>query len=218
MYKLIENLQRFNRKERFYLVGRALGNPAFILGEEFRLDLSKELNLQIPKNAFAAMDYHIDWISASLALTSGFTTTNKHDRYGRDKLKISGTQEDIDLLVGFENSEGVHLIMVEAKGVSHFNNNQWRSKINRLKAIFGSRHPTVFPHLVLASPREPQQLDLEGCDSWMLKDGKPYWVPLYLPSNLIAVIRCDINGNPSSNSEINGYWKVIEEKSFAISE
>lgn len=59
---LINLLQRFNRKERFFLVGHALGNKDFRLPEDFRLSLSSATNLgeEIPCDAFAAMDYHLD--------------------------------------------------------------------------------------------------------------------------------------------------------------
>jgi len=38
---LLHHLQEFNRKERFFLVGMAPGNPEFRLGEEFRERLAQ---------------------------------------------------------------------------------------------------------------------------------------------------------------------------------
>jgi hypothetical protein len=35
--ELVEHLRAFNRKERFLLVGQALGNPHFALGDSFRV-------------------------------------------------------------------------------------------------------------------------------------------------------------------------------------
>ncbi len=70
---LVSHLKRFNRKERFYLIGSALGNATFRLGDDVRHRLSKLLDLFIPADAFVAMDYPLDWLLASmhLAVTSG---------------------------------------------------------------------------------------------------------------------------------------------------
>ena len=73
MADLIGVLESFNRKERFFLVGQALGNPRFKLSRDFRTRLGKAVGLEengikIPANAFAAMDYHLDWVAASLFL------------------------------------------------------------------------------------------------------------------------------------------------------
>jgi hypothetical protein len=65
---LIDNLRKFNRKERFYLVGEALGNKNFKLGDRFIKRLESTINIKIPKNAFAAMDYHLDWMELSIKL------------------------------------------------------------------------------------------------------------------------------------------------------
>ncbi|MBI4301278.1 MAG: hypothetical protein HY664_01570 [Chloroflexi bacterium] len=64
MLEIIANLRLFNRKERFFLVGMALGNPKFKLIEQFRNQLNDKLGLFVPEDAFAAMDYHLDWIYA----------------------------------------------------------------------------------------------------------------------------------------------------------
>ena len=67
MAGIIENLKAFNRKERFYLVGMAVGNPEFTLSREFRKTLDKTLvGLHVPEQAFVAVDYHLDWIYASV--------------------------------------------------------------------------------------------------------------------------------------------------------
>ena len=66
MPDLIEVLEQFNRKERFFLIGQALGNEDFPLSKSFRKALGEEIGIDIPRGAFAAMDYHLDWIAASL--------------------------------------------------------------------------------------------------------------------------------------------------------
>ena len=55
MSDFIDNLKRFNRKERFFLVGMALGNPAFQLSDAFRKQLNNLLKVDIPEQTFCAM-------------------------------------------------------------------------------------------------------------------------------------------------------------------
>ena len=69
MMTLLEHLESFNRKERFFLIGEALGNRAFQLSTDFRTRLSEAFGIEPPSSAFVAMDYHLDWIHASLFLT-----------------------------------------------------------------------------------------------------------------------------------------------------
>src|SRR4051812_23440982 len=64
----LEYLRRLNRKERFFLVGMALGNPSFELAPAFRDLIGGALGLKIPHDSFVAMDYHLDWIYASLEI------------------------------------------------------------------------------------------------------------------------------------------------------
>ena len=66
MTSLMELLESFNRKERFFLIGDALGNRTFQLSTDFRARLSKAFGIEPPSSAFVAMDYHLDWIHASL--------------------------------------------------------------------------------------------------------------------------------------------------------
>ncbi|MND75583.1 hypothetical protein D3C80_672090 [compost metagenome] len=67
--ELIKNLKSFNRKERFYLIGQMLGNPDFRMDDKQLNEISKLINVKIPGEYFTAMDYHLDWIYASLFLT-----------------------------------------------------------------------------------------------------------------------------------------------------
>ena len=83
MTSVVKYLKRFNRKERFLLVGWALGNDEFRLGEEFRVALNDELGLNVPAgDCFVAMDYHLDWLYASLLLGTkgGETESDENPR------------------------------------------------------------------------------------------------------------------------------------------
>jgi hypothetical protein len=72
--EFIEALRALNRKERFYLVGFALDNTDFKLGEEFRAQLEQSFGLSIPPDAFVAMDYHLSWIYAAAVLSVSDTS------------------------------------------------------------------------------------------------------------------------------------------------
>ena len=81
--RLIEWLESFNRKERFFLIGNALGNTDFSLSDEYRTKLGAVLGIHPPKDAFVAMDYHLDWIHAGLFLSSSTNQLNKvHENSG----------------------------------------------------------------------------------------------------------------------------------------
>jgi hypothetical protein len=69
MSELLENLKAFNRRERFFVVGWALDNPHFTVGDEFRAHLARDTGIQIPADAFCAMDFPLDWIKGCLWLT-----------------------------------------------------------------------------------------------------------------------------------------------------
>ena len=93
MMTLMEHLESFNRKERFFLVGNALGNPDFQLSTDFQTKLNTAFGIQPPNSAFVAMDYHLDWLHASpfLALpalpapASCMTRTLRSSRMARHK-------------------------------------------------------------------------------------------------------------------------------------
>ena len=68
------------------------------------------------------MDYHLDWIHASLFLTlPGNDSQAVHPNSGR---VATGTQEDVDLLVAFEEGDITHLLLIEAKAETGWTNKQ----------------------------------------------------------------------------------------------
>uniref|UniRef100_UPI0032174419 hypothetical protein n=1 Tax=uncultured Draconibacterium sp. TaxID=1573823 RepID=UPI0032174419 len=211
MNTLIDNLRRFNRKERFYLVGSALGNPNFELSDTFIVTLQntvKNLKQEIPSNAYVAMDYHLDWIYASLYLS----TNTIENVYERDLNLITANQEDVDLLVAFpdfKDSNKTHLVLCECKAESSWTNKQVLSKAERLRNLFGERgdlfSSIAIPHFVLISPRKPGRLDLTKVPRFMKPNGDIPWMNLEIPNDLQKVTRCDQFGN---NSNVGLYWKV----------
>lgn len=205
--KIIKYLESFNRKERFHLVGQLLGNSAFNLDPKILRNILDLLGLasETPKDCFSAMDYHLDWIYASIVLA--------HDKseapYLRNSLCISGTQEDVDFLLAFEDKyENTHIVMIEAKGDTSFTNKQIQSKANRLNAIFGDgeKWEHVIPHFLICSPHEPKQLNLNNFPCFMTnKDKKLIWFKLTMPENQNKPTRCHLDGKASKEGD---YWKV----------
>ena len=194
---LISLLNHFNRKERFFLVGQALGNREFSLDARFRKELGDEIAVEIPGNAFVAMDYHLDWIAASL------WAYRNPKRVGEAVCNsdgvATGTQQDVDLLIAFEQEDCYCLVLVEAKGYDSWNNKQMNEKSDRLKEIFGSdkeNRPKVKPYFCLMSPREPQRLETKCWPSWMKRTGDDpyYWLKLNLEYPRLHVMRCDSEG------------------------
>ena len=153
-------LQLVNRKERFHLLREALGETTFRLDERFRTRLQSCLSdsprgaVSILPNAFVAMDYHLDWLWMALRLAADGPERDHRDRIANDGL-VSGTQQDVDLLVAFPDGPTTHLIMIEAKGDTHWRNEQLDGKAERLKRIFSGDRPwrdSIAPHFLLMSP------------------------------------------------------------------
>jgi hypothetical protein len=211
--KLIENLKSFNRKERFYLVGQMLGNPDFRMDDKQLDKISELIYTQIPREYFAAMDYHLDWIYASLRLTENNTDIAfKRNFIEKDGIKIdyqiSGTQEDVDFLLAFVDHENTtHIVMIEAKGDSYFSNSQLDSKNKRFKAIFGNEDtwPNVKPHFLICSPKEPQKINIEEPAYFIFKSSKLLWLELDMGDGKNKVTRCNKDDEACNDGK---HWKV----------
>lgn len=207
MPDLIEILESFNRKERFFLLAQALGHKSkegdakFALDAEFRDELSRQLNIDIPCNAFVAMDYHLDWLHASLIYFENgqeepLVLQNYEPFDGKQCSVVKGTQEDADLLIAFrpDGRNEYHIVLVEAKAYSGWTNTQLKSKAKRLKQIFGDngeRYRLVRPHFCLMGPNQSKGLDTHYLPPWMKPQGEPPWLELYLPENRLRVVRKD---------------------------
>ena len=203
----IELLEKFNRKERFFLIGWSLGNPRFRASKTFLKSISSLIGIEIPSNAFVAMDYHLDWLYASVFLASGKASA-KNVYSNRQKL-VTGTQEDVDLLIAFRRGRTNHVVMLEAKGATGWTNKQVRSKGARLSSIFGrngKRWSSFKPHFVLTSPKEPKRLDLSVWPAWMKRsDGRSFWIEMPMRRRLVKTTRCERDGHPD---EKGTFWTV----------
>ena len=218
---LLENLRKFNRKERFFLLRHAIGCKYFNLSDGFCRSLEVAFGTNLPKTPYFAIDYHLDWLYAAAFLATpaardaekqGKTTFPMPKKPGL----LTATQEDIDLLVAFPDASDetvTHLLLLEAKGVTGWTNKQLRSKAKRLEAIFGTNGDewshqgvAIKPRFAIISPKQPSELECSGYPRWM-KDKKEGLVHISLPieSCLLQPMRCD-SAKGRSGSYRN--WKV----------
>ncbi len=221
VYRLLDFLDRLNRKERFFLIGQALGNPTFSPDAAFLADLAKAVTADFPEpdQIHCFMDYHLDWLYAALILSTSdgngpfespaFPPAKPSD----PPWNVNANQEDIDMLLAFEQAATTHLVMVEAKAATGWTVKQIASKSRRLRRIFGEdgcAFENVQPHFVLMSPSRSKALDKKLAaypdrpPAWMLSQGKLSWAELRMPKDRLLIIRCDEKGNAAKTGE---HWR-----------
>ena len=189
MTDLLELLRLFNKRERYFLIDYALGG--FTLAQQFRRDLEVVLKLDIPAEAFVAMDYDLEWLAASLLASRDPGGDTDFSRiYGG----VPITYPDVDLLIAFKSGEVFHLVMVEAKAYTGWLNKQMRVKAEYLAKVFGDRgdnHCGVVPHFCLIAPKEPSKwLTTGDWPQWMtLESGRPRWLEMKVPGERRVVTR-----------------------------
>lgn len=219
---LVEYLSALNRKERYFLIAQAVcGKPSFDLADSFRQSLSWTLGVDVPAHAYCAMDYHLDWLYVALLLAQdgheeGHIYDSPEDA-SLPPLVMNANQEDMDLLVAFEEDSLTHVIIVEAKADTGWTNKQLLSKSRRLSRIFdpdvatepgsksmaprnASRYPAVRPHFLLMSPRQPSGIDVSTWPEWMRKDDSFHWLGLNTGGGRLKIQRIDESG---------ANWKVV---------
>lgn len=202
MASLLEILRGFERKERFAVLTEAMGfNPDTVrLKDSFRRKLEDSIEHPIPPCVFLAMDYHLDWIEIALHLHSSESTPQSPFPHDRASL-INSNQQDIDLLIAFEGEDLAgkaisHLVLIEAKAFSSWNNEQLISKATRLKEIFGDEgtcYRTVQPHFVLMTGKGIKSVSATKWPQFMKNDDSFRILNYHLPERL-KITRCDGNG------------------------
>lgn len=201
MSRLINHLKRFNRKERFILLSHVLGPQAeevFRLNPYFAGKLAAKLGVDIPNDAFVAMDYHLDWIQAAMCFRDEDDCAEQVKPMSRSAPIIEGTQEDIDLLVAFDCGKKTHIVLIEAKGDTPWDNDQIKSKASRFSRIFDANVcVNVTPHFVMMSPSGPQRVEADNWPCWMKKMNH---IQLALPKGLLKVTRYDGCGEEGKKS------------------
>ena len=229
---MMEALMAFNRKERYHLICEAVIGGQMQLNEGFRKSLKEESGIEIPVDAFVAMDYHLDWISAAVQLATNNISAQDAAQSSEDfsnRLSgsddvLSGNQEDVDLLVAFLSGKKIYLILVEAKADSGWTSKQLKSESKRLKAILNDTvGEWIDPRLVLiGAPRRDNGSPnfnggvLKQCPDWFFKgrdrgEGLPYMEmrparQLYAPTRTNKV---------SEESKEYGNWRLNTVRGFA---
>jgi len=219
MNRIIENLRRLNRKERFHLLQMALaggrpGDDSFRLSDGFRDSLGRGLGLTVPSDAFAAMDYQLDWIYVALYLALRSPESQPTGPFPKPGGWFNHDQEDTDLLVAFEcpDKPGVcHLVLVEAKCETGWTNAQVESKLARLQSIHNALRlteasPVAF-HWTLLSPRRPEGLRpcCSGWLDWGSDERGWHWIEMPVGPHCRAV-RCKPGGEPDKQGEC---WRLM---------
>jgi hypothetical protein len=212
---LVDALAQFNRKERYWLIRNALGEASRTLDKDFLKMLNSKHGIEVPANAWWAMDYHLDWLVGALHLAGlggkvGDVRPNAADL-------VRGNQEDIDLVIAFNKT----LILIEAKGVTAWVDEQLDSKLCRLKACFNYVKPekvglSVF-FLLMSPRRPPEELERKyqrSGPSWMLTEAEfrqTRWVEMQMAEagqkpNFLTVVRC--KDEEGSVSKEGSHWKI----------
>lgn len=197
MSELTDILDRFNCKERNLLIRDALGHSPskpLLLDDDFLQRLGIALgDLKIPKDAWWATDYHLNWIAGALSLwrcgepAIGTAQMNPHSEGSSARWLVERSQEDVDLLIAFDTT----LILVEVKAFGYFTNKQIGSKLNRWRLLKKQSElplPGVTFHFMLMSRTKPIGLQLPPND---LLRGASEWphatLKLHAPSQKLKV-------------------------------
>jgi hypothetical protein len=151
----IRNLKLLNAKERDHLMRFAyLGQSApyksssiFLSNEADQHLRAHALELGLANSAkcvFAGMDYHLDWLFAALRLASDslawspgtdapaermaahHAVAGVKDLY-TDFRPVTGSQEDIDMLVVYDDGNRLAVLFVEAKAAPPSTGCNWRA-------------------------------------------------------------------------------------------
>lgn len=203
---LVEALEQFNRKERYWLIQSALGAPGRQLDAAFRARLQAAIGVAVPADAWWAMDYHLDWLVGAMAMLS--RPECAYEPQQNAERLVEGNQEDMDLVVAF----GDTLILVEAKGETSWSNGQFRSKVERLEAL---RAANLIPaslqvFVVLMSPGGADGLVPAAggaWPAWLCPDGRLRHVVLDMPTEFLKVTRWSAeDGRPSPDGR---HWRVV---------
>ncbi len=232
---LVDCLKLFNRKERYWLLRNALGNDEMLtlpIAKHFIekiWDIFGFQDTKTPNNVWWAMDYHFDWIAGAMRLygtthsflSPSITTPDSRNIHnstdGQGCQLITGTQEDVDLILAFEET----VILIEAKGVTSWSKEQFERKEKRRKILEKFASTCGLQHLelkmLLMSPKESEELKKtkQGDD---IKNMPPHLGLLMpgddiVPSNIcdewkkrfLKPTRCTENKNEDAKGD---FWKI----------
>ena len=191
--KLVEALCKFNRKERYWLIRHAIGNHH--LRQKIRNDLAEVLRIDpIPVVAYWAIDYHLDWVAGAISELREGHSKEVFEQTLTDTALVQGNQEDIDLLIAFDNK----IIMVEYKAGGKWGD-QLGSKQARIDQLhsFAKSHAKTFNIEIRFAIVCPEKKKGDNTD-WLVLDE-------YDDESFKRVERCDKDGKKKASG---GFWRV----------
>lgn len=206
----VEALAAFDSHERGILFQWAADTP-FPLAPARMDELSRKIGVQVPARPYLAMDYTLDWLHA--ALTCFLDPRAWEHPQPIVANTVTGSQEDVDLLVAWEDQAGPHLLLVEAKGFTGWSNKQMSSKAARLGAICT---PAVLDkidvHFVLVGPSESKGLNHEAWPEWMRKHNRLHFLPIPDPGVRWGVRRSNPTLGPGDSAKSWSHWSAVKRK------
>jgi hypothetical protein len=179
------------------------------LGEDARDAIGAVIRRKIPTDAFVAMDYTLDWLFAATRWTLDTAACNQPQSWPDDRA-LTASQEDVDLVVAWDDREGPHMVLFEAKGFTGWSNKQMASKAKRLDAIFRgtlARHFDV--HFILVGPAPSKGLKTQSWPDWMKPGQRTHFLPINDPGPKLAVQRCDGKGIGMKKEKPPAHWRSI---------
>ena len=222
---LIECLKIFNRKERYWLLRKALGDEkkSLPISKSFLKEVLKTFDIEESpsiEEVWWAMDYHFDWLASALVLYAKQEIEKPTLRTlsGPDSLYITGTQEDVDFVICF----GKHIILIEAKGVTNWKIQQFESKFKRIELLkqFADTENCLRIHfkLLLLSPKKSDRLE-NHMNMFCKEDIPVKHIELDIPDEVnpnkvfqpqdnfifLKPVRCHESGKENKSGE---YWKI----------
>lgn len=199
----IDLLERFDRKERGWLMRECTGNRGALSGP-FCRSLADAFSVPVPAStAWWAIDYHLDWL-AGVSQWPGAKSNEVYRGGG-----VTCSIEDVDLIVATPDN----LFLIEAKAAGSWSNAQLASKLARLNKICSdgkfrirSTREEVPVHFGILSIRESVRVDTSGWPQWALNGKAPFIIKPEVPGpwTKLAVQRV----GPTDQAEIQ--WRIIE--------
>jgi len=193
----VKVIQAFDSHERGILFQWSAGSP-FMLSAVLRQRLANAVQVDVPGDAYVATDYTLDWRHAAITCSRDPGAWHKPQPLGHGT--ITGSQEDVDLLVAWEE-KGPHLVLIEVEGSTGWSNKQMRSKADRLKTIVTPKVlEEMAAHFVLVGPSRSRGLQTEFWPEWIHKQGRTHFVKLADPGPRWSVQLSEPALEPPSSS------------------
>jgi len=217
MDELAKALNLFNRAEPDLLFRDAFGHDKknLVLGEDFRKRVAAASGIgTIPECAWWAAEYPFNALAGAILLYVEGDKAKCQFRCNTPELVKAG-REDVDFIISF----GEYLILIEAKAYTPNDKSQVKRKLERLRTLHdfylslpGCSEWLIDFRFLLASPDEPQKLDIQWPD-WACKGKNPPRMRLAIsnPDEFLQTKRCTESG---VISQIGQRWRIVSAKRF----